>query len=117
MYRPTVTVGVRMRLHGERDSLGNDVGGHGPRVDVGGALVAPGACSDLDASRPEGVRVAFTVHFPKTFSGDLRGALVILPPPCDGGNPYRVIGSPMPYPPAACRGPWGMTAEVEMVDG
>ncbi|HIZ17686.1 MAG TPA: hypothetical protein IAA22_01015 [Candidatus Olsenella stercoravium] len=82
------------------------------REDVAGVLVTPGATSDLDASRPEGVRVAYTIHFPKGYGKTLKGCLVQ-----HLGDTYRVIGDPQPYMGDGTPGPWDMAAEVERVDG
>lgn len=114
-----VTVAVELRQHGARDALGNDVEAYAAPVDVGNVLVQPGATADLDASRPEGVTVALTLQFPKAWSGDLRGARVTLPAPWSWGNPYRVVGVPMPYDPQNCPPivPWNMAVEVEAADG
>ena len=82
------------------------------REDVDGVLITPGATADLDPSRPEGVRVAYTVHFPKGYGKSLRGCSVVI-----GGETYRVIGDPKPYMADGTPGPWAMAAEVERVDG
>ena len=82
------------------------------REDVDGVLVTPGATSDLDASRPEGVRVVYTIHFPKGYGKALKGCLVQ-----HLGDTYRVIGDPQPYLDDGTPGPWDMAAEVERVDG
>ena len=82
---------------------------------VDNVLIVPGATADLEAGRPEGVRVAFTLHFPKTFSDSLEGSLVELPAPF--GGRYRVIGNPKPYMDANTPTPWHMPAEVEQVHG
>lgn len=82
------------------------------REDVNGVLVTPGATSDLDASRPEGVRVVYTIHFPKGYGKTLKGCLVQYL-----GDTYRIIGDPQPYMDDGTPGPWDMAAEVERVDG
>lgn len=82
------------------------------REDVDGVLVTPGATADLDPSRPEGVRVAYTVHFPKGYGKPLRGCSVVIK-----GKSYRVIGDPNPYMDEGTPGAWDMAAEVEAVDG
>ena len=111
------TVRVRLRIRDARDGFGNDVEAYAEPVAVDGVAVQPGSCDDLDATRPEGVRVALTLHFPKTWEGDLRGAKVEL----DGrwAGTYRVVGIPMPYDVDNCPSavPWNMPVEVEAVDG
>lgn len=82
------------------------------RENVAGVLVTPGATSDLDASRPEGVRVVYTINFPKGYGKTLKGCLVQYLE-----DTYRVIGDPQPYMGDGTPGPWDMPAEVERVDG
>lgn len=82
---------------------------------VDDVLISPGATSDLEASRPEGVRVAYTLHFPKSFIGSLEGCKVTLPAPYSGT--YRVIGAPMQYMDANCPTRWHMPVEVEVAHG
>lgn len=114
MIRGT-TATVELRVRNSRDSFGNDVEAYAEPVDVDNVLVAPGACAELDPTRPEGVRVDLTLHFPKGWTGDLRGARITLPEPWGGA--YRVIGGPKPYMDANCPTPWHMPVEVEAVDG
>lgn len=110
-----VEAAVRMRSQGPRDALGNISWTHAAPVTVN-VIVAPGACADLGDSRPEGVRVALTLHFPKDWGGgSLRGALIGLPAPWEGT--YRVIGDPMPYSGPLTPFSWNMPVEVEAVDG
>lgn len=47
----------------------------------------PGATSELDASRPDGTEVAYTLCFPKSFTASLKGCRVNV-----RGTEYRVIG-------------------------
>lgn len=75
-------------------------------------IVVPGATADLDASRPEGVKVAYTLHFPKTFSGSLRGCRIQV-----RGEWFRVVGDPKPYMANNCPTDWCMPVEVEVFDG
>lgn len=82
---------------------------------VTNVLVSPGATSDLAASRPEGVTVAYTLHFPKTFTASLCGSIVELPAPWAGK--YRVVGDPRPYIDANTPTNWHTPVEVEMADG
>ena len=79
---------------------------------VANVLPQPGATSDLDASRPEGARVAMTFHFPKSYAKSLKGCTVTY-----GGRDYRVIGDPQPYLDANTPGEWDRAAECEAVDG
>lgn len=97
------------------DRLGNAVHTDGTAVKVQDVLVAPGATSDLEASRPEGAQVAYTLHFPKTYTGSLEGCKVKLPAPWAGT--YRVIGNPGQYIDANTPTRWHMPVEVEECHG
>lgn len=79
---------------------------------VDGVLPQPGGSSDLDASRPEGVRVAMTFHFPKSYAKSLKGCAVAY-----AGREYRVIGDPQPFLGADTPGEWDRAVECEAVDG
>ena len=109
------TVSVMLRDRTSRDAFGNDAEAYGEPVDVPNVLVQRGKCAELDSTRPEGVDVVLTLHFPKTWTGRLRGALVSL----DGeyAGTYRVVSDPMPYQPELCPTDWDMPVEVEAVDG
>lgn len=109
--KTSVTV-LRPNPTGSTDPFGAPVEGGSVEEAVDGVLLTPGATADLDASRPEGVRVAYTVHFPKGYGKPLRGCSVVI-----GGKPYRIIGDPKPYMDEGTPGPWDMAAEVEAVDG
>lgn len=109
------TATVRLRVRDARDSFGNDVEEYAAPQDVGNVLVSPGPCKELDASRPEGVKVALTLHFPKGWAGDLRGAKVALSG--EYGGSYRVVGEPKPYQAELCPTDWSMPVEVEATDG
>lgn len=97
------------------DRLGNPVVEYADPVTVHNVLVAPGASMDMEAERPEGVTVALTLHFPKSWNGSLEGCLVTLPAPWAGV--YRVIGAPMPYADVNTPTPWHMSVEVEVAHG
>lgn len=109
--KTSVTV-LRPNPTGGTDPFGAPVEGEPAEEAVSGVLLAPGATADLDASRPEGVRVAYTVHFPKGYGKSLRGCSVVIE-----NHKYRVIGDPKPYMGDGVPGPWDMAAEVEAVDG
>ena len=97
------------------DRFGEPVYGEPVEQTVDNVLISPGATADLDATRPDGVTVALSLHFPKTFSGDLRGCSVVL----DGvfAGTYRVIGEPMPYQDENTPTQWHMPVEVEACYG
>ena len=109
--KTSVTV-LRPNPTGGTDPFGAPVEGEPAEEAVSVVLLAPGATADLDASRPEGVRVAYTVHFPKGYGKSLRGCSVVIE-----NHKYRVIGDPKPYMGDGVPGPWDMAAEVEAVDG
>lgn len=75
-------------------------------------VVAPGATADLDANRPEGVSVAMTLHFQKSYAESLRGCKVRV-----RGIEYSVVGDPQPYTDANTPGLYNRPVEVEASDG
>lgn len=107
---PTETVTV-LRPSVERDDLGEITEGEPTREEVR-CVVCPGATSDMDATRPEGVTVAYTLHFPKTYAGSLRGCSVEV-----RGTRCDVVGDPQRTTEAATPGPWNLTVEVTRADG
>lgn len=107
---PTEAVTV-IRPTAGRDDLGEPVETGTSREAVR-CVVCPGATSDMDATRPEGVAVAYTLHFPKTYSGSLRGCSVEV-----RGETYDVVGDPQRTTEAATPGPFNMAAEVTHADG
>lgn len=109
------TVTVYPRIWDERDGFGNVIEAYSTPVDVANVLVAPGTAQDLDDTRPEGVRVALTLHFPKTWAGSLRGAKVVLDSTYAGT--YMVVGDPKPYMGGLTPTQWNMPVEVEAYDG
>ena len=113
MRSPTTTLYVRERVPGARDRLGNEEPAWSEPRAVPGCLLAPADAADLGGDRPEGARAAARAHFPKGFSGDLRGALVSP----GGGTWLRVVGEPSAYPDGAVRGPWNMHVLLGRTDG
>lgn len=82
--------------------------------EVENVLVSQGARTDIpDTARPEGVVVAWTLHFPKPYAQSLRGARIRV----RGGAPCKVIGDPQPYTDENTPGPWWMPVEVSRADG
>ena len=107
------TVTVITRAVTGQDSKGNDVYGE-TRTDVSDVLVAPGPRTDLPVvDHPEGTVIAFNLHFPKSFTGSLRGAQVIV----RGSDPLDVVGDPQPYTNANTPGKWNRPVEVKRGDG
>lgn len=82
---------------------------------VDNVLVAPGSTSLLDASRPEGVSVAYTLHFPKTYTDSLEGCEIVLPAPWAGS--YWVIGDPRQYIDVDTPTDWDRPVEVAAAHG
>lgn len=111
----TVTV-LRPNFDGT-DRFGEPVEVEPTAETVDNVLIAPGATDDLEASRPDGVRVDLTLHFPKTYNQDLRGCTVMLPAPWANEKGYRVIGEPKPYMDANTPTKWHMPVEVVAVHG
>lgn len=107
---PTEAVTV-VRPTVERDDLGEPTLGEPSREEVR-CVVCPGATSDMDATRPEGVTVAYTLHFPKTYARGLRGCSVEV-----RGTRYDVVGDPQRTTCAATPGPFDMAVEVTRADG
>ena len=77
-------------------------------------LVQPGATDDLPAStRPDGVTVAYTLHFPKGMeSVDFRGCRIEV-----RGEWMEVVGDPTYYAPENTPGAWNYPVEVKRCDG
>lgn len=93
------------------DDLGEPIDSQPSREAVR-CVVCPGPTSDLGAERPNGVRIAYTLHFPKAYKGDLRGCSVEV-----RGEVFGVVGDPMRTAEAATPGPWNMAVEVARADG
>lgn len=108
------TITLRTPIAGAVDRFGNATVTWATST-VDDVLISPGATSDLEASRPEGVRVAYTLHFPKTWLGNLEGCEVVLPAPFAGT--YRVIGAPGQYMDENTPTRWHMPVEVEVAHG
>lgn len=97
------------------DRFGEPIPGTPTQTQVDNVLVVPGATTDLEASRPDGVTVALTLHFPKTYTGNLRGCQVALTGEYSGV--YNVIGEPKPYLVENAPTDWYMPVEVETCHG
>lgn len=111
----TISVTVQRPVMGAKDRFGNATKTYTTET-VDGVLVVPGAAMEIEAARPEGVVIAYTLHFPKTYVESLEGCIVTLPAPWSGD--YRVVGNPGQYMAANTPAlPWGMPVEVEAAHG
>ena len=80
---------------------------------VQNVVVFPGARKDAsEDTRPDGVVVAYTLHFPKTFKCDVTGCDIIV-----RGHTCHVIGHPDREPTPPCPTKWNMTVEVSYIEG
>ncbi len=95
------------------DPFGDPLPGQWIPETVDDVLVAPGGRTDLDASRPEGVEVKWTLHFPKGYPATLRGARVVV----RGQEPAWVVGDPQHYTAENTPGAWSMPVELTAVRG
>lgn len=94
------------------DSHGNAVPSTPTSETVSGVLPQPGGTADLDASRPDGVMVSMTFHWPRGDHRPLKGCTISY-----DGRDYRVIGDPQPYISENCPGPFDRPVETEVCDG
>lgn len=83
---------------------------------VDNVVVVPGVqANSAEANRPDGVQVAFTLYFPRSFDyRSLRGCMVRLP---DMPDDYKVIGDPRPYRAGIEPTRWNMTVELQGGNG
>ncbi|MDR1954288.1 MAG: hypothetical protein LBQ21_07470 [Clostridiales Family XIII bacterium] len=106
------TVVVEYKVQTGTDGLNAPVFSY-TEQDVSDVLISPGSLSDItDSNRPDGHLVRWTLHFPKTFTGDLEGCRVKV-----YGAWYRVVGAPGRYQSDNTPTRWDMPVEVEAVDG
>lgn len=112
-----LTVTVVRPTDGGTDRLGNPVEGEPALEVVADVLVQSPTTADLEAARPYGATVSYTLQFPIAYASSLSGCEVVLPAPCAGT--YRVVGDPRPNPHAPHRfaNRWNRTVLVEVADG
>lgn len=79
---------------------------------VDNVIVQPGSTNDLDSTRPNGVEVHYTLHFPKTYTDSLKGCSVEVQ-----GTTYDVIGDPKPWMDDNTPGDYNRTVEVGVANG
>lgn len=106
------TVTVSLLELGDDDRLGIKAHTHAEPVAVPNVVVVPSTMDDAAYQRPDGVRIVYTLHFPRGYSADLRGALVTV-----RGDVCKVVGEPRSYTESNVRGPWTMPVQVAMSDG
>lgn len=106
------TVHVSVVERGGNDRLGVPSRTYAEPVAVHNVVVVPSTANEISYERPDGVLVTYTLHFPRGFAEDLRGALVTV-----RGETYKVIGDPHPYTESNVRGPWTMPVQVGRSDG
>ena len=94
-----------------RDAVGEPSFGEATVVEAD-VIVCPGSTSDLPEDRPSGVQAAYTLHFPKSWEGSLRGASVVV-----RGEELSVIGDPKPYTPDNTPGGFNLEVKAARVDG
>lgn len=83
--------------------------------EVEDVLVAPGPRADVaESGRPDGVTVAWSLYWPKTYTASLRGARVLLQ---HDDKPCLIVGDPRPYPDAPTPTRWNRPSEASRVDG
>ena len=107
------TVTLERYTKGQPDAMGDPV--LIPATEnIENVLVQPGATDDLPAStRPDGVAVAYTLHFPKGMeSVDFRGCRIKV-----RGDWMEVVGDPTYYAPENTPGAWNYPVEVKRCDG
>lgn len=85
---------------------------YGEPETVANVLVVPSTLDESAYLRPDGVSVDYTLHFPRGYAQDLRGALVTV-----RGKEYRVVGAPAPYTEGNVPGAWTMPVQAVRSDG
>ena len=113
MHSATVTV-LRPNATGY-DRFGEPIEGQPTPETVSGVLIEPIEASSLEAERPDGVRVAYRVHFPKGYTSSVRGCDITLSG--DYSGTYRVSGDFLTYMSENTPGRWNKYAEIGIVYG
>lgn len=103
---------VQTRKQTGKDILGNSTW-EPVSSEVDNVLVAPGVVDDIiDSTRPEGSEVHYTLYFPKSFSGDLENAEIIV-----RGELLKVVGRPAYFDLENCPTDWNMVVKVGTTHG
>ena len=100
----------------EAVTYGPDNGqGAEPGIPVANVLFGrPQTAPIEEAARYHGATVAYTLGFPASFSGSLRGCRVKR---MRDGAMYEVSGDPQPLPPELCPTTWNREVEVTAAHG
>lgn len=103
---------LQVRRSGAIDAFGNERAEYGTSQTVNNVLVAPTSSQDLGEERPDGDATIMTFHFPKTYIGSLKGALIGW-----RGKQWEVIGDPQPYAKDSTPGVWNRPVQARLVEG
>lgn len=103
---------LRVRRSGANDAFGNEQAEYGSTPTIRNVLVAPASSQDLGPERPDGDATIMTFHFPKTYIGSLKGALIGW-----RGKQWEVIGDPQPYSKESTPGMWNRPVQARLVEG
>ena len=103
---------LQVRRSGAIDEFGNERAEYGTSQTVNNVLIAPSSSQDLGAERPDGDATIMVFHFPKTYIGSLKGALIGW-----GGKRWKVIGDPQPYSKESTPGMWNRPVQARVVEG
>lgn len=96
-----------------RDALNNPTTSWGLEAVVPNVLVAPADSADVENSiRNGGDLVVWALHFPKTYSGSLRGRRLKI-----RGKLYKVEGDPVAYQRELTPGSWDRPVRASLVEG
>lgn len=80
---------------------------------VPNVIVQPGSTDDITGStRPDGTKVTYTLHFPKTWNKRVNGLRVKV-----RGDWCNVIGDPVPYTAENTPGTWNYPVQVVRSNG
>lgn len=97
------------------DRFNEPIYGEPERVTVDNVLIEAGDTAGLGATREDGASIDLTLHFPKTFTGNLRGCSVELPAPWP--STVKVDGDPQPFQDENCPTPWNRPVGAVVVHG
>lgn len=104
---------IQWREQTDADPFGNPTYTNSEE-NVDNVLVAQGSQSNsTDSTRPDGVQVAFTLYFPRSWAfKSLKNATVLI-----DGNPYKVLGNPRPYDGGLTPTAWNLKVECSESEG